>query len=161
MFRLIRYLYRYVRNMMVLSPEDLKAVLKDLSEIPSKVDLCNDVVAALEETNGTHIRRFQVLSCLLPTDYERSKKQIRKICRRAGYRIYKLRRSAVSADAIRAQSYIDNVRKCCRTCERINRQRIKQGKKFSCLIRETFKQNSENDFRFKLDKAGQIIEKIR
>lgn len=144
----------------MVTHQDLNLILRELREIPTLVKICQDVLTALAETDQPAIRSNYIISFCFPTDYNRARAQLNKRFSGTKRRLKEVRRSTVSPDAIRALSYITQIKLCCNRCERVNRKNVQQGKAIRCQIQEKFEKDSKNGFRFELNQKGQIIERI-
>ena len=126
-----------------------------LYEIPKIVETCQQIAEALIETGEQWSRENPLFSSLLPTDYERARKEIIKKCISARQQLRAIRKKTLSPDAIRARANISRILECCRDCPAANRR---SKKAFCCLVQARLGEGAKDEFRFRLDDKGQILE---
>ena len=129
-----------------------------LNEIPKMVETCQQVAEALIETGEQWACENFLVSSLLPTDYERARKEIIRKCISACRDLRTIRKQTLSPDAIRARANISKILECCRSCHAANQKRLADKKTFCCLVQARLGEGAEDEFRFRLDDKGQILE---
>ena len=129
-----------------------------LNDIPRMVETCQQIAEALVETSEQWSRINPLCSWLLPTDYERARKDILKKCVSARQHLRIVRKRTLSPDAIRARANISRVLECCEDCPTANRSNLGDQKAFCCLVQARLGEGAKDEFRFRLDDKGQILE---
>lgn len=129
-----------------------------LNDIPRMVETCQQIAEALIETSEQWSRTNPLCSWLLPTDYERARKEILKTCVSARKHLRIVRKRTLSSDAIRARANISRVLECCEDCSAANRSNLCDKKAFCCLVQDRLGERAKDEFRFRLDDKGQILE---
>jgi len=137
--------------------EELNNVRRGLQELPRMVETCEQVAKALIETKQPLSQAGTPLGVFWGTDYDRARRQIRRRCRLIQNLLRRVRRTALSPDAIRGQSEIRTIQRACERCLFVNRQGLQQGKAFRCLANGQSGQVG-GGFRFRLDLKGNILE---
>lgn len=129
-----------------------------LNEIPQMVETCQQIAEALIETGEQWSRENPLFSSLLPTDYERARKEIIKKCVSACRQLRTIRKQTLSPDAIRARANISRILECCGDCPATNQKKLADKKAFCCLVQARLGEGAKDEFRFRLDDKGQILE---
>lgn len=129
-----------------------------LHEIPRMVETCQQIAEALIETGEQWSSENSLFSSLLPTDYERARKEIIRKCVSACRQLRTIRKKTLSPDAIRARANISSVLECCGDCPVANRRNLANKKAFCCLVQARLGEGAKDGFRFRLDDKGQILE---
>ena len=129
-----------------------------LNEIPKMVDICQQIAEALIETGEQWSREALLFSSFLQTDYERARKEIIKKCISASQHLRTIRKKTLSPDAIRARGNISKILECCGDCPAANQRNLTNKKAFCCLVQARLGEGAKDEFRFRLDDKGQIIE---
>ncbi len=62
-------------------------------------------------------------------------------------------------DLIHVDIELKRIGQCCRRCPKRNALRQANGQKFECVVRLLDAQTTKGEFRFQLDRKGQIVEK--
>ena len=129
-----------------------------LHELPRTVETCQQIAEALIETGEQWSRKNPLFSSLLPTDYERARKEIIKKCVLARQQLRTIRRNTLSPDAIRGRANVSKILECCEDCPAVNRRKLANKKAFCCLVQARLGEGAKDEFRFRLDDKGQILE---
>ena len=122
------------------------------------VETCQQVAEALIETGEQWSRENPLFSSLLPTDYERARKEVIKKCVSAIQQLRTIRKNTLSPDSIRARASISRILECCGDCPASNRRKLANKKSFCCLVQARLGEGAKDEFRFRLDDKGQILE---
>ncbi|MFC1636832.1 hypothetical protein ACFL5Z_18565 [Planctomycetota bacterium] len=136
--------------------EQLDSITDSLNSVPEITKNCHDIVLALIEIDQ-RISYGKLWARIAPTEYDRAREQIISTCRSTIRELINIRSTLLSPEAIKATSYLYHVVNCCKKCPAQNKKNTAAGKSFSCLLKESFKENSPREFHFKLNKKGQIV----
>ena len=135
-----------VRVEIMATSQQIMMALSGLQGLSQQIGTCEQVARALIETGEVWCRDGPLSAWLLPTDYERARRQVMQACTRLVRQIRMVRRTSLSPDAIRAQDYVAKIRACCACCPEANAQRAGSGG-FRCMVQERLKGKADKGLR--------------
>ena len=138
---------------------DINHLAMAIQELPEGMTACEQVARALIETGQAWAYPSEFRMVFFGTDYGRAREQVQQTCRTALATARRVRHGMLSADAIRASSYLEKIIKHCDECPDANKARLADGKPITCLVLAWLREHSTDAFRFSLDKEGRVIER--
>jgi len=134
------------------SRDELETVGRLLGEIPASAATCAAVAHALCET-GQPLYSSGLFS--LPTDHDRARSRMLRLCQSARATVARFRWSTLSAELIRAEAALTKIIACCESCPVHNAHRRTSGEPFECTVEG----EPMVPPRFRLDEEGNIHER--
>ena len=138
--------------------DDMQSLAAVLAEIPQAVVTCQGVAAALIDIGKKWTSTAWNLVGIFPTEYDRARDRILRQSGQVMPVLRRIRRRALSPEAIRASHYVETIRDCCRKCRSHNLAKMGKQGAFSCPVQAELASRAADSFRFSLGKEGQIIE---
>ena len=134
--------------------EQLISVSSELHSISEIIKTCHEIALALIEVNKNVSYAGAIWVLIIPTEYDRARKQVITKCSSTLRGLKYIRRTALSSDAIRATTLLKRVSKCCRKCPAENLNDMSGLNGFRCFAKSASENITGHGFRFRLDRKG-------
>ena len=143
-----------------LDEQGLRQLAASVQEITHLVQECGKVQKELVRAGQSWMHESTAISRWSPTEFERARHRLIAACDIAHRQLSRMRRTNISATAIRDTRIVSQIRSCCRQCRKVNLKNKAAGRPFECLVDKRLNQTSQSAFRYRLDEKGDISESL-
>lgn len=143
--------------------EELRTLSRLLEIIRERISICCSISKRLSNYEKPRLIHSFLLRLIgIRSDYEIIRSEILSVTKDTLFLVSELNNETRNENFENAHQHLNVIESLCRNCLAVNRERLNQGLAFRCLVKEEFKQNSqeevkeENNPTFWLDEEGRI-----